>query len=171
MPFLFFLYMIRMPYIDRIVKPAVSKFIFDIFSFSVFLGLLYLNALLGKTPTRGAPLTVTEVLIFIYVIAFTGRFLRQATRRRGRLFGNYNVYNTTWRFYELLMLILFLTYFGIKIGLWVEVMVKGKSVLAADRRSWAWYDAFLWCEALYACATVLAVTQLYSFFKVATFVW
>ena len=166
MPFLFFMYMFRVPYVGRLLKPAVSKFIFDIFTYSVFLVLLYLNALLNRDHARGAALTETEMLILIHVLGYTARFLRQTIRRRGRLCGNYTTYNSTWRFNELFMLVFFLLYFGFKIGLWVQAMADPRVDPNINRRSWPWYDPFLWCEALYACASVLAVTQLYSFFKV-----
>ena len=166
MPLIFILYMFRVPYIDRFVRPAVSKFIFDVASYLVFLGVIFLNSALDRDHTRGAPPTDLEVIVLIYVFGFTWRFVRQTLRRRGQFCGNYNVYNTTWQSYELFMLLLFWCYFLLKIGLWVEMEVTHNLVPTADRRRWLWYDPFLWCEAVYACACTLAVAQVYSFFKV-----
>ena len=166
LPFILILYMFRVPFVDRFVRPPVSKFIFDVISYIVFLSFLFINASLERTHFRGGAPTEMEALIMIWLAGYTVRYARVIYRRR--VFSLHVLTQSQSDLYQVIGILFFWVYFGLKVGLYVETRVKGAEV-TSDRRVWPWYDPFLWCEVFYGVACAISVANLYSFFKVITF--
>ena len=167
MPIIFFLYLFRLHFIERFVKPAANKFILDMCSFIYFLIMLFLKVSFGLKAERGGPPTVLDYFIFIWVIGLSVRYAKMSVRRRDRcrlLWSNAE--NSNWRIFELIMLLCFWIQYIILFVLAIDARVHPGPLL--KRQELPGTDVFLWAEVFGACACTLTVVQVYSFFKVSS---
>ena len=166
MPIIFGLYMFRVTYVEKFVKPAANKFIFDSISFILFLFMLFIKVSLAGKHVRGGNLDALEWIIFIWVIGLTVRYVKMSFRRRDRFWTWVNVENSNWRFYELIMIASFWLHYILAFV--VMGIAHAKNEVGMDRCEWEPLDPYLWAEAFFALANILTVVQVYSFFKVSS---
>ena len=112
MPFILLLYMFRVPFVDRFVRPPVCKFLFDIITYTSFLVLLFINSAQENTHIRGARPSVLEIIIMVYLAGYTARFARVVLRRRCFFVQAYDQSRSA--FYQFISIVLFWIYFIIK---------------------------------------------------------
>lgn len=165
MPITMSLYMFRLPWVEQFVKPPVNKFILDTCSFIYLVLMIFIKVYFEYRPGRGDALGALDVLIFIWVIGLTVRYLGISIRRKDCWLSFINAENSDWRFHENLALVFFWVYYLIMIVLWA--MVKAGSPKLTRERLETW-DAYLVAEAAFALASILTVIQVYSFFKVSS---